>query len=254
MFFYGEPGFHPDLMLRDTSGSQSHRPRKMTNMYYSYQIHDRSGIYSLLLRMGRLFQQYVVTIYCSIELDRMDYIRKKQKDIRNDYLSGLYDAINIGDQTGADVGSRTILPASFTGGPRYMYSRYLDALAICRVFGNPLFFITFTCNVKWPEIARYLRPFPHLTPSDRADIVARVFHVKVTEFVAFLKEEKSLGPYRGVLYTIEYQKRGLPHCHTLLWVYSAAADPITDHLDDYISAELPDPELIQLLTRLFLQL
>ncbi|GJU89861.1 DNA helicase, partial [Tanacetum coccineum] len=41
------------------------------------------------------------------------------------------------------------------GGPRYMYSHYLDALAICRVHGNPSFFITFTCNVKWPEITEY---------------------------------------------------------------------------------------------------
>ncbi|XP_071727674.1 uncharacterized protein [Rutidosis leptorrhynchoides] len=99
----------------------------------------------------------------------------KQQDIRNEYLTGLHNAINRGDRTGADVGSRTILPASFTGGPRYMFSHYLDALAICRVFGNPQFFITFTCNVKWPEIVHYLQPYPYLTASDLADIVARYF-------------------------------------------------------------------------------
>ncbi|XP_071714825.1 uncharacterized protein [Rutidosis leptorrhynchoides] len=136
------------------------------------------SVYSLMLRMGRLFQQYVVTVYCSIELNRMDYIRHKQKDIRNEYLSGLYDAIDKGDQTGADVGSRTILPASFTGGPRYMYSHYLDALAIYR-------------------IARYLQPYTLLTPSDRADVVARVFHLRVGEFVTFLKEEQPFGVFKG---------------------------------------------------------
>ncbi|XP_071738903.1 uncharacterized protein [Rutidosis leptorrhynchoides] len=242
MFFFGEPGFHTDLKLIDAPGSTGSRVRKMTmNMFYCYQLHDRLNSYSLMMRLGRLFQQYVVTVYCSIELDRMDYIRKKQKDIRKDYLSGLYDAISRGDQTGSDVGSRTILPASFTGGPHYMYSHYLDALAICRVFGNPQFFITFTCNVRWPEIARYLQPFPLLTASDRADIVARVFRFKVKQFVAFLKDGKPLGDFRRVLYTIEFQKRGLPHCHTLVWLYSSVSSHIRERIDDYISAKLPDP-------------
>ncbi|XP_071691812.1 uncharacterized protein [Rutidosis leptorrhynchoides] len=198
IFFFGEPGFHPDLMLRDVPGSSGGRSRKMSmNMYYSYQIHDRLRVYSLMLRWGRLFQQYIVTIYCSIELDRMDYFRKNQQNIRNEYLSGLYDAISRGEKTGYDVGSHTILPASFTGGPRYMYSHYLDALAICRVYGNPQFFVTFTCNVKWPEIARYLQSYPRMSASDRADIVARVFHFKVTQFLAFIKESKPLGVFRG---------------------------------------------------------
>lgn len=60
-----------------------------------------------------------------------------------------------------------------------MYSHYLDALAICRVLGNPQFFITFTCNVKWPEIQRYMAEFPHLTTVDRAYIVCRVFFSKI---------------------------------------------------------------------------
>ncbi|XP_071699315.1 uncharacterized protein [Rutidosis leptorrhynchoides] len=214
MFFFGEPGFHLELKLVDAPGSTGGRLRKMTmNMFNCYQLHDRLHSYSLMLRLGRLFQQYVVTVYCSIELDWMDYIRKKQKDIRKDYLSSLYDAISRGDQMGADVGSRTIPPASFTGGPRYM----------------------------WPEIARYLQPFPRLTISDRADIITRVFHFKVKEFVAFLKDEKPLGDLRGVLYTIEFQKRGLPHCHTLVWLHSSPSSPISERIDDYISAELPDP-------------
>jgi hypothetical protein len=29
-------------------------------------------------------------------------------------------------------------------------------MAICRAYGNPDLFITFTCNVNWPEIRREL--------------------------------------------------------------------------------------------------
>ena len=130
----------------------------------------------------------------------MDFYRKHQSDIRGDYLSGLYDAVSRGDCDGSEVGSRIILPSSFTGGPRYMYSHYLDALAICRKLGNPQFFITFTCNVNWPEITRYMAEYPHLTASDRADVVCRVFEQKI---VSFLKKGRPFGCVTGgVLYCI----------------------------------------------------
>ncbi|GJS17525.1 DNA helicase [Tanacetum coccineum] len=58
--------------------------------------------YDVIFKGGRLFQQYVV-----------------------------------GERDGYEVGGRIILPMSFTGGSRYMYAHYLDALSIsdvCRVF------------------------------------------------------------------------------------------------------------------------
>ena len=162
-------------------------------MYYAYQLHDRWQKFNLLTRSGRLFQQYVVTAYCSIEQSRLDFVREKQNDIRNEYMAGLYDAISRGERNGSDVGSRTILPTSFVGGPRYMYSHYLDALAICRVHGNPSFFITFTCNVNWPEIQEYMQDFPDVSVADRPDIVDRVFETKIHDLVTFLRDSKPFG-------------------------------------------------------------
>ncbi|GJW81635.1 DNA helicase [Tanacetum coccineum] len=187
--------------------------------------------------------QYVVGVFCAVEQNRLDYIRKKQNDIRSDYLSGLYDAISRGERDGYEVGGRIILPMSFTGGPRYMYAHYLDALAIYRKLGNPQFFITFTCNVNWPEIKRFMSKYPHLTASDRADVVCRVFEQKIQALIAFLKEERIFGDVTGVIYTVEFQKRGLPHCHTLLWVDSASKIRIAEDVDRFISADLPDPRI-----------
>ncbi|KAL4579076.1 hypothetical protein LXL04_015211 [Taraxacum kok-saghyz] len=266
LFLYGQPGYHPNMKLTSPrSYTSNNRQRLSMNMYYAYQLHDRLNIYnsvlkagrlydrlniySSILQAGRLFQQYVVTAYCSIELDRIDYVRENQKDIRNDYLSGLYDAISRGDQDGSDVGSRIILPASFTGGPRYMYSHYLDALAICCVHGNPQFFITFTCNVKWPEIKRFMANYPELTSTDRADIVVRVFEIKVRQLLQLLRDQKPFGVVTAaiqfhllsVVYTIEFQKRGLPHCHILLWIKMDNKISDAEDIDKYISAELPNP-------------
>ncbi|GJZ80253.1 hypothetical protein Tco_0645247 [Tanacetum coccineum] len=49
------------------------------------------------------------------------------------------------------------------------------------------------------------------------------------------------GPRKKVMYTIEFQKRGLPHCHTLLWVDLKNKIQDASQIDEYISAELPDP-------------
>nr|GFC20228.1 putative DNA helicase [Tanacetum cinerariifolium] len=54
---------------------------------------------------------------------------------------GVHDALLKGDSDGHDVRKRIILPASSTDGPRYMYKHYEDALAICRVHGNPQYFM-----------------------------------------------------------------------------------------------------------------
>ncbi|GJS98117.1 DNA helicase [Tanacetum coccineum] len=122
-----------------------------------------------------------------------------------------------------------------------MYAHYLDALAICRVHGNPSFFITFTCNAKWPEIQEYIDSWPELTTVDRADIVDRVFEQKVRDYIRFVRTTNLFGDITAVLYTIEFQKRGLPHCHSLLWVSPSTKVQHDTDVDKYISAELPDP-------------
>ncbi|CAI9279754.1 unnamed protein product [Lactuca saligna] len=81
--------------------------------------------------------QYLVDVYTCIEESRLDYIVRHQSNLRSDCVSGLYDALSKGDRDAGSIGKWVFLPASFTGGPCFMYSHYLDALSICRVYGNP---------------------------------------------------------------------------------------------------------------------
>ncbi|GKE16740.1 hypothetical protein Tco_1424317 [Tanacetum coccineum] len=56
-----------------------------------------------------------------------------------------------------------------------------------------------------------------------------------------LKLANSPGLDTKVLYTIEFQKRGLPHCHSLLWLTESTKIHEDNDVDKYICAELPDP-------------
>ncbi|GJS93681.1 DNA helicase [Tanacetum coccineum] len=115
LFIYGKLGFYTELKLRRANDSGEERRVTML-AYYAYQLHPRVSEYNLIFRGGRLFQQYVVGVFCCTEQNRLDFIRKKQNDIRSDYLSGLYDAISRGERDSFEVGDRIILPMSFTGG------------------------------------------------------------------------------------------------------------------------------------------
>nr|XP_043618489.1 uncharacterized protein LOC122590217 [Erigeron canadensis] len=166
-----------------------------------------------------------------------------QDIFRTKHLQGIHDAILKGDHDRRDIGRRIILPSSFTGVPRYMYKHYQDALAICRVHRNPQYFITFTCNVTWCEILRYMAQYPLLKAQDRPNIIARVLHIKVNSLLNFLKTKKPFVEVAADLYTIEFQKRGLPHYHLLLWVVPSQKIKDAEDIDNYISAEIPDPLL-----------
>ena len=50
--------------------------------FYGYQLQQRQNEGNTLLKRGRLFQQYIVDAYASVEEDSLDYIRKNQKNLQ----------------------------------------------------------------------------------------------------------------------------------------------------------------------------
>ena len=149
LFPYGEDGFRTDLKSTTyNSNNKSTRKRISMREFYCYQLQERETQGNTLFRSGRLFQQYVVDAYAYVEEDRLDYIRKNQKNLRSEIYQGIQEAITRGDTNAQSIGKRIILPSSHTGSPRYMIQNYQDAMAICRHYGNPDLFITLTCNSK----------------------------------------------------------------------------------------------------------
>ncbi|XP_019173001.1 PREDICTED: uncharacterized protein LOC109168432 [Ipomoea nil] len=240
LFPYGEDGFREDIHFA-TQGTKKDFSRKSVSQreYFAFRIHERSNEISTIMYAKRLFQQFLVDAYTMVESSRLLYIRLNQKALRCEAYKGLSDALTRGEVQPSSQGKRIILPSSFTGGARYMIQNYQDAMAICRFLGYPNLFITFTCNPKWPEIERFLEK-RNLKAEDRPDIVCCVFKMKLDCLIKEIKNGKLFGRVKAVIYTIEFQKRGLPHAHILLFIQanSEFADPA--FMDTIISAEIPD--------------
>ncbi|GBN42042.1 hypothetical protein AVEN_126139-1 [Araneus ventricosus] len=107
-----------------------------------------------------------------------------------------------------------------------------------RSYGRRDLFITFTCNPAWPEIKEELSHGQTVT--DRHDLLARVFRQKEQKFIKVLTKMDVFGEARCWMYSIEWQKRGLPHSHNLIWLKEKKH---STQIDDVISAEFPNPEV-----------
>lgn len=126
--------------------------------YYAYKLQIRASKKNLFLLGGRLLQQFVVDMYIKIETSRLFWFIRNQDKIRADLYKGIVDCIHAGEARADMVGRRTVLPASFIGGPRDMRRRYMDAMALVREYGKPDIFLTMTCNPNWDEIRSELLP------------------------------------------------------------------------------------------------
>ena len=157
--------------------------------------------------------------------------------------NGLADLLEAGDANFAQVGKRVVLPSSYVGGYRFMQKLYQDSIAIVRRFGKPSLFITFTANPKWEEIEREL--LPDQKAADRPDLIARVFNLKVKDLLDQIRHKEVFGPWLGWIWPIEYQKRGLPHLHLLVFLKTDHQFLTAANIDRFISAEIPTENDVQ---------
>ncbi|KAH1147779.1 hypothetical protein GYH30_042763 [Glycine max] len=215
LFPYGEDGYRADILHRSTSSNKKRKRNCLTMRECTNLFHSR-----------KLFQQFIVEGYTTVEFERLSYIRNNQKKLRVDKYCSLQNSLDTGTAKGLTKGKRVILPSTFVGSPHYMDQLYFDGMTICSHVGFPNLFITLTCNPNWPEIRRLLSPL-NLKPTDRLDIVSRIFRLKYEQMLSDLTKGQLLGKVVA--------------CNK----YPSATD-----IDQIISTEIPshedDPELYRL--------
>jgi hypothetical protein len=275
LFPRGENGWHPDMVLhesirqretrlrhaqqrrekRNQRGLNNPQPTRETTesrrltlcRYVSFRIHSRPGEFNILLRGGRLFTRYMVDMFASLDQSRLRFLEDNQPRIRAAHFSGLEDAM-MDDGDNADLhelGQRIILPSSYIGGPRHMTQRFQDAMTIARYFRKVDIFLTMTTNPCWKEIVDEL--LPGQTAYDRPDLVARVFQMKKDALIDYVYKHGIFGQAVAYVYTIEFQKRGLPHIHLLIFLKEPYKLLTPEAIDSCIWARWPDPDTQPLL-------
>ncbi|KAF1866293.1 hypothetical protein Lal_00024297 [Lupinus albus] len=235
LFPYGEDGYRHDVCHRDRLSSQGRKMNLVTvREWMSFRLQSRKNEAQTLLSSRRLFHQFLVDAYTMVESERLSFIKRNQKKLSVDKYKNLNETQGSDQSQGSNRGKRVIQPSTFVGGRRYMDQIYFDGMAICSSLGFLDLFLTMTCNPNWPEIVRILKPMG-LKPHDRPYIISRVFKMKFEELLHDLKKRHVLD-----MYTIEFQKRGLPHAHLLIFLHPSYKYPTPNDIDRIICAEIPN--------------
>ena len=79
-------------------------------------------------------------------------------------------------------------------------------------------------------------------PSDHPDLVMCVFDMKKKALIKDIYKKGVFGQAVAYVYTIEFQKRGLPHMHLLIFLERGLKMLTPEDIDTAISAWWPDPE------------
>ncbi|XP_044597781.1 uncharacterized protein LOC123274285, partial [Cotesia glomerata] len=247
LFPRAEDGYHLELYQTNPTTSAVTLKRVSCMDFYAYRIMIRDNQSNHILKCRQLFQQFIVDMYAKVESERLNFIRYNQSKLRAEEYIHLRDTIS-NDKEAANIGQRVILPSTYTGSPRHMQEYAQDALTYVRKYGRPDLFITFTCNPAWEEIKDLL--LPGQQSSDRHDLIARVFKQKLISLISLITKKHIYGETRCWMYSIEWQKRGLPHAHILIWLVEKI---VPSQIDNIISAELPDqkedPELFEIIKK-----
>ena len=261
LFPWGDKGWDPEARNENTNKRLTAREFFIYHLAIrdkplTYEEASKKDVVDYIHRGGRLFQEWICMAWITTENQRLNYQELNQKALRADTYRNVRQVINArqlavdtrGDDLYPDdnalrVGTK-ILSRAFVCSPRWYHMQFLDAMAICREYHKPDFFITMTCNPNWEEIKKEL--LPDQNPEDRPDIVVAVFKQKLDALMNDLIKGALLGNVAAYLYVVEFQKRGLPHVHILLIL--AENDRLTtdEQVDAVICAELPpDPTIAE---------
>ena len=230
------PAMHPEgqdgysIDIPQTTGTKT----VSAMQYYAYHFMIRDTQVNHFLQCRDLLNQFAVDTFAKIISERLGFIRREQQRLRVDQYQNARDEMAAATDPN-QIGKKFILPSTFVGSPRYMHEKIQDGMTYVRLYGRPTFFITMTCNPNWEEIQNELPPGQKAT--HRHDIVARVYRRKQQALMHALTRAEIFGAVRAWMYTNEWQKRGLPHSHILLWLKEALR---LSQIDDAIRAYLPD--------------
>lgn len=183
-----------------------------------------------LLKAGRLTSEFFCDQYRIIEAARMRYY--KSKELQNKYRVHQYSGLaalqsQLGETEESRIGQQIILPALHTGSPRNLYKHNPHAFALGTRYGKFDLFITVTAKPKSEGVLQKL--FPGQQPSERPDIVNKVFKSSLHDLLNDIKQG-IFGKMKARVCTSVRQMTGLRHALILLLLYETFTDDDIDQI------------------------
>ena len=141
-------------------------------------------------------------------------------DGRDKPLTREYILSDLGEGEKAYDRLGQMVPPNLPGTKKYWSKEYLDLAAFCQRQGVPDYFITLTANDSWPDLKNMLDGAPpHFRPAESILFFMQRFRA----IKPLLWGPNSIfGRVTDHWYRIEFQNRGSPHVHLLLWVDQSA--------------------------------
>lgn len=222
-FTRGEPGW----------GLGNAKEKSKTLLRHLRQMILREPRFRQLHALG---QQYIVDQYSRIEDIRLFFgadQAKKSKELA--YGSLEFDAQDEDEDPwkGVDV------PDSFVKSDGWFRAKLADSMTLLARFGKPDFFVTVTTNPMWPEIRRFTK-----NATQDPVLTCQIFEAKLQRLLKHLRSRDSvLGRPAYTVGVIEFQKRGLPHAHLLLYAEDRAGKDFTAKpadVDNFVCTEISE--------------
>ncbi|KAL3119856.1 hypothetical protein niasHT_005916 [Heterodera trifolii] len=236
---------HEDVIFDNEVQTREGRTNISERQFYRYRMALRgSGKSSFhwLWFARRLAEYFTISVLNRIERNDLDHLKAIQakKNYRQllarEYIAAMEKGVR---QQGpnAKLGRVFLMPQTFAGSRQYYQGKYADLMTMVRHLGAPTWFVTFTGNPKWPEVEEALRVRQNY--AHRPDIVCRIFMDKAAEFIKDVTERGVLGKVAGWCYSVEHQKRGMPHIHMLLILERGVRINTPQQVDEYVCARIP---------------
>ena len=150
------------------------------------------------------------------------------------------------------------------GSPPYWSQLQHDVMALIRQQGKATFFVTLSCaDLKWPDVIQIIArqygynytedDIKNMSFEDKSNwlrrnpvTAARHFHYRVQSFFQnfIITPSQPIGEVVDHVIRIEFQARGSPHAHIMLWIKDApeigvqSDETVTAFIDRYQTAAL----------------
>ena len=254
---------NPDKLCFGTGGFSTERPRKITyRKYFNQRLLDVDGRFAR--DMDYLFvAQYIVEAKQVLD-DRNNFIWRQKPGRQPLTVSQVRSQQSLNEFIQKDKAYRFM--KNVRGSPPYYQRTFYDLLAMIRQLGTPTWFLTLSAaDMKWPDVIQTIaKQYGTIYTDDEVASLsfdeksnwlrcnpvtaARHFQYRLnTFFNEFLKSTaKPLGEIVDHAIRIEFQARGSPHAHTVIWVKDAPRfgidndSEVVNFIDQYITCAKPE--------------